>query len=46
MFFTAFGPAKEMVKEIGEPTITEWCFNKFIVYFKANEVLHSVLTVP
>jgi hypothetical protein len=38
-----FGQPQEVVPAVGDPPITRWKYNDFIVYFENNLVIHSVM---
>ncbi|MGD9387485.1 MAG: hypothetical protein PVI87_04575 [Gammaproteobacteria bacterium] len=37
-----FGPPNSMAGPVGEPPITRWDYDKFVVVFEYNRVIHSV----
>jgi hypothetical protein len=39
-----FGEPKRTFDAVGEPPISRWQYNDFIVYFEYDKVLHSVMT--
>lgn len=39
----AWGEPKTIDGPVGEPAITQWGYQNFIVYFEGNRVLHTVL---
>ncbi|MCW9024057.1 MAG: hypothetical protein OQK73_05190 [Gammaproteobacteria bacterium] len=39
-----FGAPLNKVEEVGEPPITRWVYNDFMVYFEYQFVLHAVVT--
>lgn len=38
-----FGEPDKVVKPVGEPPITRWIYDGFIVYFEHNYVLHALM---
>lgn len=38
-----FGQPKQKLSAVGEPPITRWVYDGFMVYFEHNLVLHSVV---
>lgn len=38
-----FGRAEQQGLAVGEPPITRWVYNDFIVFFEFNTVIHSVV---
>ena len=41
---SAFGKPNRRVPAIGDPPISRWEYNGFIVYFEDDRVLHSVIS--
>ncbi len=41
-----FGPPGKKEDEVGDPPITRWIYEDFIVYFEYQFVIHSVATPP
>ena len=39
-----FGEPKERIPAVGEPPITRWVYDDFIVYFESEYVIDSVIT--
>lgn len=39
----ALGAPGKKVPPVGEPPISRWIYDEFIVYFERNRVLHSVI---
>ena len=39
-----FGEPKEKIPAVGEPPITRWVYDNFIVYFESEYVIESVVT--
>jgi hypothetical protein len=37
-----FGQPMERLAPVGEPPITQWVYDRFVVYFEYNLVIHSV----
>lgn len=42
----AFGKPHEIQDSVGEPPITVWEYEDFVVYFEQNWVLHAVVRHP
>lgn len=40
---TQWGDPAATVKAVGDPPITRWEYNDFVVYFEYNTVLHTVV---
>jgi len=40
---TKFGEPLEVIAPIGSPPITRWIYEKFVVHFEHNYVIHSVV---
>lgn len=38
-----FGEPKEKLPSVGEPPITRWIYDGYIVYFEKDRVLHAVV---
>lgn len=38
-----FGPPNRIEGPVGEPPITEWHYQNFVVYLERNKVLHTVI---
>jgi len=38
-----YGEPRESLGPVGEPPITHWVYQGFVVYFEHNTVLHSVV---
>ncbi len=41
-----FGPPGKKEDEVGDPPITRWIYEDFIVYFEYQFVIHAVATGP
>ncbi|MDI9245682.1 hypothetical protein [Marinobacter sp. CHS3-4] len=39
----AWGDPQSITGPVGEPPITQWHYENFVVYFEGNRVIHSVL---
>ncbi|NIR58389.1 MAG: hypothetical protein GWO02_02150 [Gammaproteobacteria bacterium] len=40
----AFGEPQERSGPVGDPPISRWVYDEFVVYFEGERVLHSVVT--
>lgn len=40
---STFGQPQGVKGPVGEPPITQWFYNDFVVYFEYNHVVHSVV---
>ena len=40
----SFGEPKSTVAAIGDPPISRWVYNDFVVFFEYDKVIHSVTT--
>lgn len=38
-----FGEPKERIAAVGEPPISSWVYDEYVVYFEKNLVLHAVI---
>lgn len=38
-----FGPPEEVLGPVGNPPITRWVYDKFVVHFEGEYVIHSVV---
>lgn len=41
-----FGPPGKKMAEVGNPPITRWIYEDFVVYFEYQYVIHAVATKP
>jgi len=41
-----FGPPGRKDDEVGDPPITRWVYENFVVYFEYQYVIHAIATQP
>jgi len=41
-----FGDPQEMTSAVGEPPISQWRYDGYVVYFEGNWVIHAVVKNP